>query len=213
MGAKTWMLVYADKDARSAFAVARSLDRERTLRFASSLFPGEKLKSLNDGTLSYTCPPDKELDAGCFPGVSVIAAKEFGIERPSTLSRKYIQAGGRGTVTLHAMHSAVDWFAFAQWSDGKLVRSLSLSRDSGIIEDVGAKLPFEQAYWAGEHPADDPEEDDTYPLPFHPLNLGETALNALFGYQLEGSMSSTLFDPDSIPLMRFSRSRSRWRFW
>jgi hypothetical protein len=112
------------------------------------------------------------------------------------------------------MHSVVDWFAFAQWSDGKLARSLSLSPDSGIIEDIGEKLPFEQAYWAGEHPAVGPEsDDDEYPLPFHPLDMGETALSALFGYQLEGALISTLFDPESIPLMRFARTRSRWKFW
>ncbi len=214
MGAKTWMLVYADEDARSALAAAPALDRERTFKFASELFPREMLKPLDDGTLSYTCPPDNELDAGCFTGVSVIAAKEFGIDRPSALDRRYIEAGGRGTVTLHAMHSVVDWFAFAQWADGKLVRSLSLSPDSGIIEDIDAKLPFEQPYWAGEHPALDPENDDhEYPFQFHPLELGEAALNALFGYQLEGALISTQLDADSIPLMRFSRTRSRWKFW
>lgn len=210
MGAKTWMLVYADEDARSALAAAKVLDRKRTLKFARSLFPRETLKSLQDGTLMCTCPPDNELDAGCFPGVSVIAAKEFGIDQPSALDFRFIQAGERGTVTLHAMHSVVDWFAFARWSDGELVRSLSLSPDSGIIEDVGAKLPFERAYWAGEYPAIDPDIDETeYPFPFHPLDLGEAALNALFGYQIEGSVISTLFDPDSVPLMRFARLRSR----
>lgn len=213
MGAKTWMLVYADRDARSALAAVPQLDRERTLHLAKRLFPGETLKAADDGTLSDTCPPDSEIVAGCFPGVSVLAAKEFGIDRPSTLDRRYVKAGGNGTVTLHVMHSMVDWFAFARWTDGKLVRSLSMSPDSGIVEDIGAKLPFERPYWAGEHPAVDPEEDDEYPFPFDPLALGEAALDALFGYQLEGSMISTLFDPESIPLMRFTRSRSRWRFW
>lgn len=214
VGATTWMLAYADGDARSALAAAPALDRERTFKFACSLFPGETLKPLEDGTLSYTCPPDNEIHAGCFPGVSVIAAKEFGIDRPSALDRRYIAAAGRGTVTLHAMHSVVDWFAFAQWSDGTLVRSLSLSPDSGIIEDIGAKLPFEVPYWAGEQPAVDPEDDDhEYPFPFHPLELGEAALNALLGYQLEGALISTLFDADSIPLMRFARARARWKFW
>lgn len=213
VGAKTWMLVYADVDARSALAVVPALDRERTLKFASSLFPGETLKALDDGTLSYTCPPDNELDAGCFPGVSVIAAREFGIDRPSALDRRYIEVGGHGTVTLHAMHSVVDWFAFARWSGGNLVRSLSLSPDSGIIEDIGEKLPFEQAYWAGVHPAVDPRDGDEYPFPFHPLEMGEAALSALFGYQIEGALASTLVDPESVPLMRFSRSRSRWKLW
>ncbi len=213
MGAKTCMLVYADADARLALAAAPAVDREQTLKFARNLFPGETLNPLNDGTLIDTSPPDQEIYAGCFPGVSVIAAKEFGIDRPSALDRRYIEAAGRGTVTLHAMHSVVDWFAFAQWSGGKLVRSLSLSSDSGIIEDRGAKLPFEVPYWACEHPAVDPEDDHEYPFQFHPLELGEAALHALFGYQIEGALLSTLFDPDSIQLMRFGRARSRWKFW
>jgi hypothetical protein len=54
------------------------------------------------------------------------------------------------------MHSVVDWFAFAVWQDGRLKRSLSLSPDSGVLEDIGAKLPFEEPYWSGKHPAVNP---------------------------------------------------------
>jgi hypothetical protein len=75
----------------------------------------------------------------CFPGVSIVAAKEFGIDYPSMLSQNFIAAGGTGIVTLHAMHSVVDWFAFARWANGKLLRSLSLSPDSGILEDIGKR--------------------------------------------------------------------------
>lgn len=36
---------------------------------------------------------------------------------------------------LHAMHSVVDWFAFAVWGpDGKLRRALSVSPANGVIE-------------------------------------------------------------------------------
>lgn len=215
MGAKTWMLVYADQDARSALSPQARLDRDRTIKFARMLFAGETLTPTEDGTLLDVSPPDDEIVIGCFPGVTVVAAKEFAVDRPSTLARRYIDAGGRGQVTLHAMHSVVDWVAFARWSDGKLSRSLSLSPESGVVEDIGAKLPFEQAFWAGEHPAVDPEEDEQYPLPFHPLELGEAALNALFGFELEGQMMSTLFDPEAVPLMRFRRSKARpwWRVW
>jgi hypothetical protein len=44
---------------------------------------------------------------------------------------------GRRTI-LHAMHSVVDWLAFAVWEDNRLIRSLSLAPDGGIIEDIGA---------------------------------------------------------------------------
>ena len=112
------------------------------------------------------------------------------------------------------MHSVVDWFAFAQWKGGSLVRSLSLSPDSGILENVGSALSFEQPYWSGEHPALHPEEDPaSYPFPFHPLELGEAALLAMFGYQLEGDMGQSPVEPESIELVRLKRSRRWWKPW
>jgi hypothetical protein len=212
MGAKTWMLVFADLSAREALKNRPLLDRDATARVARELFPTENLEPLDDGDLSYTCPPDSEIFIGCFPGVSVIAAKEFGIDYPSRLPRRFIAAGGSGMVYLHAMHSVVDWFAYAQWVNGNLVRSLSLSPDSGILEDIGARLPFEEPYWSGQHPAVDDGEDD-YPFPFHPLELGEAALAELFGYQLEGTVDDLLLEPETIPLIRYKRSRSWWKFW
>lgn len=213
MGAKTWMLVYADRDAREALKGRPALDREATSKVAAALFPKDKLEPLGDGDLSNTCPPDDELCVGCFPGVSIVAAKEFGIDYPSKLVPRFIERGRNGTITLHAMHSVVDWFAFAIWSNGKLIRSLSLSPDSGILEDIGPKLPFEEPYWSGKNPAVDDEEAEGYPFPFHPLELGEAALAALFGYQLEGMIDPSLLEPETIPLIRYQRSRSLMRFW
>ena len=67
-------------------------------------------------------------------------------------------------------------------------------------------------FWAGQHPAIDPEdaedEQDPYPVPFHPLELGEAALAALFGYQLEGQIDATMFEPQDVPPLRFSRAKS-----
>src|SRR5262245_55880089 len=97
------------------------------------------------------------------------------------------------------MHSMVDWIAFAQWTNGKLLRSLSLSANSGILEDIGKRLAFEQPFWSGEHPAVDEyeeEEDEAYPFPFHPLELGEAALEDLFGY----------LKPELVHLVRYKRS-------
>ncbi|HZW12889.1 MAG TPA: hypothetical protein VFF81_06830 [Noviherbaspirillum sp.] len=127
MGAKTWMLVLANSNAREALAAKPQLDREATAKFVTALFPGEKLELVGDGDLSYTCPPDDEVHIGCFPGVSVIAAKEFGIDYPSKLPPRFLAAAGNGVVTLHAMHSVVDWFAYAIWVNGTLVRSLRAS--------------------------------------------------------------------------------------
>ena len=202
------MLVYADGNVGQALRRRPQLNRDATLQLARDLFPKDKLEPIGDGDLSYTCPPDNELHIGCFPGVSILAAKEFGIDHPSTLPVPFISAGRTGTVFLHAMHSVVDWFACAQWINGNLVRSLSLSPDNGILEDIGSRLPFEEEFWSGQHPV-----DDDYPFPFHPLELGEAALKEFFGYQIEGINDSALLEPESIPLVKYRRSRSRWKFW
>jgi hypothetical protein len=214
MGAKTWMLVYADGRTREILSTKPALDSGATEALARKLFPSDKLSPLEDGSLAWTNPPDDEIVIGCFAGVSIVAAKEFALDYPSRLAPGFVQAGAGGTVHLHAMHSVVDWFAFAIWRAGRLERSLSLSPDSGVLEDIGAKMSFEQPYWAGEHPAINPDDEgDGYPLPFHPLDLGEAALCEFFGYQLEGFIDEEMFEPDQIPLMRYKRSRSRWKLW
>lgn len=207
------MLVYSKVRVEEALRGRPQLDREATRQFASSLFPKDKLEPIGDGDLSYTCPPDSELHAGCFPGVSILAAKEFGIDYPSKLPARFISAGGSGTIYLHAMHSVVDWLAFAQWISGKLVRSLSLSPDSGILEDIGRRLPFEEPFWSGQHPVTVDDEQADYPLPFHPLELGEVVLKEFFGYQLEGFLDAALLQPESIPLVKYRRRRSWLKLW
>lgn len=215
MGAKTWMLVYSDGPVRASLAANPVLNREKSIELAKRLFPSEKLEPLPDGTLLFTNPPDDELLVGCVAGVSIVAAKEFAGDRPSQLPEIFLSQAPAGTICLHAMHSVVDWFAFAVWEGGKLRRSLSLSPDSGIVEDIGDRLPFEAPFWAGQHPAVDPEEEgDDYPLPFHPLELGEAALAEFFGYQLEGFVDPSLLDPEQIPLLRFKRVQpSWWKRW
>lgn len=212
MGAKNWMLVSADGDARPALASKAPLDRDASTALARQLFPEYHLTPLDDGDLYYTNPPKDEIFVGVFGGVSVVAAAEFGIDHPSRLPERFIAPSG--TTTLHAMHSVVDWLAFATWQDGKLVRSLSLSPDSGILEDIGDHLEFEAPYWQGKHPATEDDEEE-YALDFHPLDLGEAALLSFFGYQLEGYLEHNLIDPESFPLLHFKRRPLKrwWQFW
>ena len=210
MGAKTWMLVYANGGVAETLK-HHELDRDATLQLARNLFPKEKLEPIGDGSLLYTCPPDDEIHLGCFPGVSIVAAKEFGIDYPSKLSAQFISAARGRTIYQHAMHSVVDWLAYAKWVDGQLVRSLSVSPDNGIMEDIGQRFSFEEPFWSGRHPATD-DGEDAYPLPFHPLELGEVVLKEFFGYQLEGFGDPAPIDPEAIPLLKYKR-RSRWKLW
>ncbi|WP_439145646.1 DUF6928 family protein [Streptomyces canus] len=53
------------------------------------------------------------------------------------------------------MHSVVGWFAFAAWGDGRLLRSLSLSPDSGIIENGWRTAPPQNKKRSCARPSDD----------------------------------------------------------
>lgn len=218
MGAKTWMLIGSTGDARAQLAARPALDRSASTTLAQRLFPTENLTPLDDGDLAEANPADDEIMVGCFAGLSIVAAREFALDHPSRLPRRFLEVLDLPTVELHAMYSAVDWFAYARWQGGVLIRSLSLAPDSGVIEDQGPHLPFETAYWAGEHPALGPEENgdaDSYPLPFHPLDLGEAALAACLGYMLEGHPAADHIDPMQVTLLRFKRTGTKpwWKFW
>lgn len=212
MGVKNWMLVYATQDVGDTLARIPALDRIATHKLARSLFPGATLNPMEDGTLQDDVDPrDRQISIGCFPGVSIIAANEFGADHPSTLPKHFIAASG--SVMLHAQHSVVDWFAFAIWKSGTLVRALSMSPESGVLEDIGLKLPFEVPYWSGEHPLEDDGDSPPYPFPFHPLDLAEAARLSLFGYVMEGDGTRAKFDPEQIPLMRYDLAKPWWKFW
>jgi hypothetical protein len=211
MGAKTWMLVYSDDDIRQILFGQPTLDRTKTEQFVKSAFPKHKLASIEDSTLAYTCPRRNVLIAGCYLGVTFLAAEEFGIDYPSKLDPRFIGLIGSKNTYLFAMHSVVDFFAFAIWETGVLKRSLSASPDSGIMEDIGEKLPFEVPFWNGKHPAVDPEEEgeeSEYPLKFHPLDFGEATLSNLVGFSMEGPLPTDVVDADQFPLMSFSRKKS-----
>lgn len=212
MGAKTWMLVYSKGEVSERLKSKPALDREATMALVGQLFPGEHLIEVDGYDLSFTCPDDEEIVAACFDGVTILAAKEIQVDQPSSLDARFIDALPGHRLALHIMVSSIDWFAYAIWNEGKLQRSLSLAPDDGVLEDIGDALPFEAPYWEGQHPifADD-EEDEGYPFVFHPLELGEAALQTLFGYQLEGAVEADAVPLQDIKLMRFKRKAPWWK--
>ncbi len=213
MGAKTWMLVCSDIPAKAALSIKPELDRAKAAAVANQMFRGETLEPIEDSSLEFTSPPDNEIYIGCYKDITIVAAKEFGIDYPSKLPTAFLKVCNGKYMYLHAMHSVVDWFAYAVWENSKLVRSLSLSPDSGILENIGGKLPFEEPYWAGEHPVFEPGEEEEYPFVFHPLELGEAALSSLFGYVLEGVPESENINPAEIKLLGFKRIKPWWKIW
>jgi hypothetical protein len=158
MGAKDWMIMYADAEADIAGVLRRHppLDRAATRALVERLHPGTSLIPIEDGTLAdLSNPEDGTVYAGVYPGLSVLLTEEAAQDRPSRLHQRLVDEARGRTVYLHAMHSVVGWFAYALWEDGVLRRSLSLSPDDGILENIGDPLPFEQPYWAGERAEED----------------------------------------------------------
>lgn len=206
MGAKTWMIAQADGAVRPALESGAPPDAAATAAFVHQCFPRDDYRADGSGTLVDTYPRGSRVVAGCWPGLRLIAHKGLAIDHPSRTKTAVIAP--RGTTILHVTHSVVDWFAYAVWQDGQLQRALSLNPDRGVIEDIGERLPFEQRFWDGPR-----TEDESYPLPFHPLDLGEAALAALFGYQLEGETDPNLLDPAGVTLLHFQRHRPWWRVW
>ncbi|MFB7331260.1 hypothetical protein ACFC00_06400 [Streptomyces adustus] len=208
MGAKTGFLVYADGDVPGLLREVGTADLERTADMMRRLYPDWEIEASEGSNLwSGVYPPEGTAYAASWPGVEVIGDQRVMIDAPSQLPEHLVAASAGRRLVLHAMHSVVDWLAFAVWEEGRLVRSLSLSPDSGIIENIGEPLPFELPYWAGDRPADvipwPDEDEEPYPLPFHPLELGEEALRALCGFVREGRPAPNDIDADNIRLHGF----------
>ena len=210
MGAKTGLLMYADGDAADLVrrVVPDAADRERTDALVRRLHPGAVVVPDGRADLAEgSYPPEGTVNAGAWPGLDVLCSTGFMYDRPSELPAHLVAAGAGRRLVLHAMHSTVDWLAFAVWEDGRLVRSFSASPDSGVIEDIGEPLPFEAPYRAGDRPVEvvswPGEEEEPYPLPFHPLELGEDALRALCGFVKEGMPEPDDADAHAILLHRY----------
>lgn len=225
MGAKSWMLIANEGPAAARMAAQATLDERGTMTLVQALFPDDRPVLEGAEDLSSMAPRDGQIVAGCFEGAWVVAAEEFALDYPSRLPSPFIAAASGRDLALLARHSVVDWCAFAVWRNGILVRALSVSPDHGVLEDIGEKLEFELPFWAGQRPAVDPEdEEDEYPLPFHPLELAEAANEHFLGFCIEGVVEDWHIDPSAVPMLRFTRGgrsgsgaraarKPWWKFW
>lgn len=207
MGAKTGLLAFADGDVPTALRRGGTPDARRTAELVRRAHPGFEVSATDGNTLSDgSYPPDDVTYAASLPGVDILCDRRFMVDRPSELPAHLLGLAAGRRVVLHAMHSVVDWLAFAVWEDGELVRSLSVSPDGGVGEDIGTPYAFELPYRAGQHPVlptAEWDDEEPYPLPYHPLELGEEALRHLFGFIIEGRRHPDDVDADAIALLGF----------
>lgn len=217
MGAKDWFVLYSDPgvDVASVLAGGAALDRDATDDLVRRLFPDHTVTPTEDRSLGGGLNPgDDEVLAAVWPGAAIVCTAEAAVDLPSQLDPRFLREGAGRVVRSHAMHSVVDWSAYGVWDpNGRLVRALSVNGDDQVIEEVGERPAFEAPFWAGEHRA---TEYDDYPLPFHPLELGEAALHSQFGFVLEGYSGMDLeglVDVDDVPLVRYRLKAPPRRGW
>jgi hypothetical protein len=207
MGAKTALLAFSEGDIRPALLGATRCDRTGAEELVRQVFPDRDVVPAAENTLlEGTNPADDRTHVTRLAGADLLCDWRLVLDRPSELPEHLLKIANGRRIIMHGMHSVVDWLCFAVWEDGRLVRSLSLSPDGGIQENIGEPLEFERAFWAGEHPVEPVPgwpDQRPYPLPFHPLELGEEALRALFGFVLEGYPDPDDIDPDTVHLYGF----------
>lgn len=205
MGAKTALLAFCDGDLPAALRGAQASDPGAAFAVVREIHSSYEVTAADDSTLFETYPPEDITYATVLPGAEVLCDRRLTFERPSSLPASLLERGAGRRIVLHGMHSTVDALSFAVWEDGVLVRSLSLSPGSGIIENLGDPYDFERPYWNGDHPVTPTPgwSDQPYPLPFHPLELGEDALRFLFGFIIEGLPAPDDIDADRVHLHGF----------
>lgn len=190
MGVSTSILFGWDEDPRGRWDKLPPANRESSKVLGERL-ADRRLEILGEASLADAADPDGRIFVACYPGVSIYCDEALAVDEPSTLADLVALVPHR-TVVVHAMSGGVDGLAFGVWSNGVLVRALSLSPDDGVVEDAGARLALELPFWAGERPV---EDEDEYPLPFHPLELGDEVLVSLVGLDLGGDVADAMMLP------------------
>lgn len=204
MGAKSAIIMYADKPPRQLLHGGLVSDESAAKALAAAAFPDAVPTGIGQDNLAENARPATGLVyAARFPGVDVLACDKFMLDDPRLLPEPLFDLAEGRAMYVHFRHSVVDWLAFGEYRDGEWRRLLSLSPDSGIMVDIGQRLDCETAYWDGHHPVDpDPDFGGTdYALPFHPLELAEDVMAEALGFTLEGV--PTALDPFDIPMHGF----------
>ncbi|GIF42399.1 DUF6928 family protein [Actinoplanes xinjiangensis] len=207
MGAKTALLAFSDGDLRPALISEIPSLQTEAERLVHAVHPGREVTPTEDEFLTrLSYPPADRTYARVLAGAEILCDRRLVLDRPSELPEHLLKLGEGRRILMHGMHSVNDLLCFAVWENGTLIRSLSLSPDGGITENIGEPLVFEHPFWAGEHPVEaDPdwEDEEPYPLSFHPLEMGEEALRALYGFVREGYPQPDDINADAVRLHGF----------
>jgi hypothetical protein len=149
---------------------------------ARSIFPG-RIRPWRAGTLGNDlCPAPGELFITGNAEVGLVCYRGLALDRPSRLPAHWLDEIPGSVIVLHACSAELGFLAQAMWDDGELIRSLSISTDLGVIEDIGEEFWFETDFWAGARPP--ARGIPTGNLYFDPLELAAVAAQELLDLDL-----------------------------
>ena len=108
MGAKDWILVYAEQDVATVLRAEPQIDRAATERLVRRLFSHRRLVPRPDRSLAWTNPVSSEVYAGCFGGVTVIATDEAALDQPTQLDPRFLaEWNGRNLYSTRCTASSI----------------------------------------------------------------------------------------------------------
>jgi hypothetical protein len=189
---------------RLDLATSRLGTAEQARSEVQQLFPGRVGSDLAIGDAQSGCAAAVgRLYAGTYGDTTVICGQDL-IEIVDL--GPAVRAMGHGRIAFRIQLNSVLDAAALDISDsaGGLVREVMLTTDEGVVFDAGPRLDFEQVFWsggrdaAGAHPATFGDE-----MPFSPMEFGQEAARALFGFGLAGSTAPGDLDPAAIALYGF----------
>lgn len=190
MGVNLAVLLYPHEDVSS-------VDPVEVVR---RLYPRTSYTRVGTGSLLQLGFPDRgDVCVGLVERGLIVATRDAALFNPRRLPNRYLNLSR--TLALVTQQPVYDMFAFARWSDGALVRSISVNPVGKVWESIGEPEEFERPFWDGERPA-----EAEYPLPFHPLEMAEAASVSILGTYLEGTKRPGLRDPEQVMLSRFARA-------
>lgn len=206
MGFKSSLLVYTSGEPADLLRQPPPPDPAQSGALVAATHPGwtGTGEPANGSLHDYIYPAEQgAVYAGSFPGIDILCDMDVMVDYPSQLPAQYHGPGAGRRMILLGLQSVVDWFGYAIWQDGVLLRSLSLN-PAEIFEDIGPPQPFEAPFWADGRPArPQPGKPTRYQVPFGPFDLSEAALHALMGFTQGGRPAETDIDAEAIALIKF----------
>jgi hypothetical protein len=129
MGARAALLSFAAGLPRDVLLGYPEPDVAASRALVEAAFPGREIAREADTILDAAIWPTMgSACAGVFGDAAVLTSEDLAVSQPSALTDLVVRLAPERRAYAVFMSSVVDWYAFAVWDRGRLIRSFSASR-------------------------------------------------------------------------------------